>query len=51
VEKVMETVRETDEFKLNCNLVIIDFLVRHGYIPPDSTDYLQIIQGLRSPLP
>lgn len=51
VEQVMETVRETGEFKLNCNLVIIDFLVRHGYISQDSPDYLQIVQGLRSPLP
>ncbi len=51
VEQVMETVRETDEFKLNCNLVIIDFLVRHGYISQDASDYLPIIQGLRSPLP
>ena len=51
VERVMETVAETNEFKLNCNLVIIDFLVRRGYIPPDSPDYLQIIQGLRSSLP
>jgi hypothetical protein len=51
VEQVMETVRETTEFKLNCNLVIIDFLVRHGYISQDSSDYLQIVQGLRSPLP
>jgi isopentenyldiphosphate isomerase len=51
VERVMETVRETNEFKLNCNLVIIDFLVRHGYISQDSSDYLDIVQGLRSPLP
>jgi hypothetical protein len=51
VEQVMETVWETRDFKLNCNLVIIDFLVRHGYIPQDSPDYLEIIQGLRSPLP
>jgi len=51
VEQVMETVRETDEFKLNCNLVIIDFLVRHGYISQNSPDYLQIIQGLRLSLP
>jgi len=47
---VMETVSETEEFKLNCNLVIIDFLVRHGYISQDSPDYLQILQELRSPL-
>lgn len=51
IEQVMETVRETSEFKLNCNLVIIDFLVRHGYIPQESPEYLPIIQGLRSPLP
>jgi len=51
VEQVMETVSETEDFKLNCNLVIIDFLVRHGYIPQESPDYLRILQELRSPLP
>ncbi|MEA3276650.1 MAG: DUF4743 domain-containing protein [Pseudomonadota bacterium] len=51
VERVLETVRDTDEFKLNCNLVIIDFLVRHGYISQETPDYLDILQGLRSPLP
>jgi isopentenyldiphosphate isomerase len=51
LEQVMETVRETDEFKLNCNLVIIDFLIRHGWISQDSPDYLDLIRGLRSPLP
>lgn len=51
VEQVMERVRESDEFKLNCNLVIIDFLIRHGYISLDSPDYLPLIRGLRTPLP
>jgi hypothetical protein len=51
VEQVMETVRDTEEFKPNCNLVIIDFLVRHGYLDQDAPDYLEIIQGLRAPLP
>ncbi len=32
VEEVAEIVRDTNRFKSNCNLVIIDFLVRHGYI-------------------
>lgn len=50
-EQVAETVRTSDEFKLNCNLVIIDFLVRHGYIPQEAPDYLTIVQGLRAPLP
>jgi isopentenyldiphosphate isomerase len=51
VEQVLETVRDTAEFKLNCNLVIIDFLARHGYLDQDAPDYLDILQGLRRPLP
>lgn len=51
VERVMDTVRETDEFKLNCNLVIIDFLIRHGYMTPDDPDYFELVRRLRSPLP
>jgi 8-oxo-dGTP pyrophosphatase MutT (NUDIX family) len=46
MEKVIETVRDTREFKPNCALVVIDFLIRHGFIPPDHPDYLQIIAGL-----
>ena len=39
-------VKNSDDFKLNCNLVIIDFLVRHGYITPKDEDYLEIVRGL-----
>ena len=46
MEKVMEVVAETAEFKFNCNLVIIDFLIGHGFIPPDDPDYLDIVRGL-----
>lgn len=46
IEKVMETVQETDEFKFNCALVVIDFLVRHGYIDSDDPDYSEIVEGL-----
>jgi len=51
VERVMDSVRKTDEFKLNCNLVIIDFLIRHGLIAPDDPDYFELVRRLRSPLP
>jgi isopentenyldiphosphate isomerase len=51
VEKVLETVRDSDAFKLNCNLVIIDFLARHGDLDQDAPDYVDLLQGLRSPLP
>ncbi len=48
IDKVAEVVRETTEFKFNCNMVIIDFLVRHGLIPPDHADYVAIGRGLRN---
>lgn len=46
IGKVAEIVRTTREFKFNCNLVIIDFLVRHGIVPPDHEDYQDIVKGL-----
>lgn len=46
IEEVAEIVRETREFKFNCNLVVIDFLVRHGLIGPEDPDYLEIVRGL-----
>ena len=46
-ERVMETVAGTREFKFNCNLVCIDFFVRHGLIEPESGEYLEILRGLR----
>ncbi len=47
VEQVAERVRDGFDFKFNCNLVIIDFLVRHGIIAPDHPDYVAITLGLR----
>lgn len=47
IDKVIQTVRDSFDFKFNCNLVIIDFLVRHGYITPDEPDYMAIVSGLR----
>jgi 8-oxo-dGTP pyrophosphatase MutT (NUDIX family) len=32
VERVMEIVEHSSEYKLNCNLVVIDFLIRHGFL-------------------
>jgi 8-oxo-dGTP pyrophosphatase MutT (NUDIX family) len=33
VAKVIEILRETDAFKFNVNLVLIDFLIRHALLP------------------
>ena len=45
--RVMETIRDSDEFKFNVSLVILDFAVRHGILGPDDADYEQIVAGLR----
>ena len=37
-----------DPIKPNCYVVIIDFLLRHGYINPDLPGYLDILRELRS---
>ncbi|HQE91728.1 MAG TPA: DUF4743 domain-containing protein [Anaerolineae bacterium] len=50
IEQVIETVIATEDFKMNNNLVIIDFLLRYGYVGPDDPHYAVIAQRLRSPV-
>lgn len=46
--EVMEIIRTTDEFKFNCNLVLIDFFIRHGLLSPDDEpDYTALCEGMR----
>lgn len=45
--EVVARVRDSNEFKFNVNLVIIDFALRHGLITADEPDYLAIVTGLR----
>ncbi len=46
IAEVIERVRDSDDFKPNCDLVIIDFLIRHGYLGPEESDYLALQTGL-----
>ncbi|PIN04160.1 Thiamine pyrophosphokinase [Handroanthus impetiginosus] len=48
VTHIANIIRSTQLFKENCNLVIIDFLFRHGYIKPEELGYLKLLQSLRS---
>jgi isopentenyldiphosphate isomerase len=49
LEDVIASVGDSFDFKSNCNLAVIDFLVRHGYITPENEpDYMAIVLGLRS---
>lgn len=49
LEEIASLIREGDEFKLNCNLVIIDFLIRHGWLQPYEPDYVELASGLSNP--
>lgn len=46
--EVASIVRDTDRFKFNCNLVITDFLIRHGFLGPEHAEYAEI-QGFLNP--
>jgi len=50
MSSVYDLVFDTDRFKLNCNLVIIDFLIRHQFIKPEHQTYQKMVDGLRQPL-
>jgi 8-oxo-dGTP pyrophosphatase MutT (NUDIX family) len=48
IARVTQILRETNDFKFNVNLVLIDFLVRHGLLDPDrEPDYALLVKGLR----
>jgi 8-oxo-dGTP pyrophosphatase MutT (NUDIX family) len=49
-EAALDRVRQTDDFKFNVNLVVIDFAIRHGLIGPDDPEYLTLATGLRRPV-
>ncbi len=48
LDEVAALVEHGREIKANCNLVIIDFLIRHGWLGPEHPDYIAISQGLRA---
>jgi hypothetical protein len=47
IEEVMEIVKTSYEFKSNCNLVLIDFFIRHGLIGAEDENYLDLGKGLK----
>lgn len=49
--RVAESVRDTDDWKFNVTLVVIDFLIRHGWLTPDDDEYLELVRGLHAPPP
>ncbi len=50
IDQVLNIVATTEEYKTNCNLVIIDFAIRHGLLKPDEPFYTDICTGLQQRL-
>ena len=48
LSRVIERLEKTDDFKFNVGLVLVDFLMRHGYLTPDAPGYERIAHLLRS---
>jgi 8-oxo-dGTP pyrophosphatase MutT (NUDIX family) len=51
VSELIHRLRSADEFMYDIALVLIDFLIRHGFVGPEDRDYLPLIAGLRRPIP
>jgi 8-oxo-dGTP pyrophosphatase MutT (NUDIX family) len=47
---VIERIRATEDFKFDVNLVFLHFALRHGLIPIDDPEYLDVASGLHRPL-
>jgi hypothetical protein len=47
VARIIDTLANSEDYKFNVALVIVDFLVRHGFVSPDEPDYIDIVNGLR----
>ncbi|MBC8210134.1 MAG: DUF4743 domain-containing protein [Gammaproteobacteria bacterium] len=48
LHKVAQRIHDSDDIKLNCNLVMIDFLIRHGVINAMDTEYAELINQLNA---
>jgi 8-oxo-dGTP pyrophosphatase MutT (NUDIX family) len=49
IARVLQTVHDTDEFKFNVNLVLIDLFLRRGLLPPDEA--MRLRAALDAPRP
>jgi len=46
--ETLARVRDTDDFKFNVSLILIDFAIRHGLVTPEDPEYLALVAGLRA---
>ena len=50
IDEIVKDLRdwENDNWKPNVGVVLVDFLIRHGFVSADDRDYLELVDALRS---
>lgn len=43
---IMKIIHDTNRFKFNCNVIMIDFLIRHGILTSDQEEYMALDEAL-----
>lgn len=46
IEELLDKIANSQQFKFNSAVVVIDFAMRHGIITPDHPEYLELQQGM-----
>jgi len=51
VSELIDRLKSADDFSYDVAIVLIDFLIRHGFVGPTDPDFLELISELRKPIP
>jgi hypothetical protein len=51
VSEVIDRLKSADDFSYDVAVVLIDFLIRQGFVGPTDVDFLDLISELRRPIP
>jgi hypothetical protein len=51
VSELIDRLKSADDFSYDVAVVLIDFLIRHGFVGPADAEFLDLIAELRRPIP
>jgi hypothetical protein len=51
ISEVIDRLKSADDFSYDVAIVLVDFLIRHGFVGPEDPDFLELIAQLRRPIP
>jgi hypothetical protein len=51
VSELIDRLKSADDFSYDVAVVLVDFLIRHGFVGPTDPDFLELIAELRRPIP